>query len=391
MFKQMLTLIGGMALALSVLAADVAIKPDHPDVYVVRKGDTLWSIAGRFLIHPWQWPEIWQANPQVQNPHRIYPGDRLSLSYRDGRARLGVERLSPRIRAESLDDAITAIPLAAVRPFLEQVGLTDADGERRMPYVVALEENRLRGTEGQVAYVRGLDAEPGTRVVLSRVTMEFWEVPKNWPWDTAERRADGIAMRGDPIFNRPVWYWADTLNWSFRDRNADHLGTELLQVGAGEVLRANDSVTTVLITGADMEIAKGDRVRVGAADPFDLTFMPRAPDQVPENMRVMAVTNTGFTAGPNDVVALSKGARDGVANGQVYSIFHPGERIDDDIKYPSDEIDRMLAGDGAKIQLPAEYVARVMVFRTFEKMSYGLIVEGIRPVVVNDELRAPLE
>lgn len=390
---RMLALLGGMALMAAVVAADVAIRPDRPDVYVVQKGDTLWSIAGRFLKHPWQWPEIWQANPQIRNPHRIYPGDRLALVYRDGRPMLAVDgdgRLSPRVREEPLDEAITAVPLAEVAPFLRRVMIVGEDDERRMPYVVALEENRLRATEGQVVYVRGLDAAPGTAVTVLRPTMKFWDVPERWPWDSAPRRADGVSMQGDPVFNRPEWYWTDTLNWSFRARHAELLGTELLEVAEGEVLRGGDPAT-VLVTRGAMEVQKGDRLSTTPVEPFDLTFMPRAPARVPDNFRVMAVSGALRSTGPRGVVALSKGRRDGVENGQVYSVFHPGETVADEIKYPAGRVDRMLAGRDARVELPEEYVGKVMVFRTFEKMSYGLVVDGIRPVAPYDHLRAPFE
>jgi len=119
--------------------------------------------------------------------------------------------------------------------------------------------------------------------------------------------------------------------------------------------------------------------------------MPRAPARVPDNFRVMAVSGGFKYGGPRSVVALSKGSRDGVENGQVYSVFHPGEHIHDDVAFPPGEVDRMLAGKHAKVQLPEEYVGKVMVFRTFEKMSYGLVVDGIRPVTPYDRLRAPFE
>jgi hypothetical protein len=392
MFKQMFALLGGVALMATVVAADVAIKPDHPEVYVVQKGDTLWGIAGRFLQHPWQWPEIWEANPQVKNPHRIYPGDQLSLVYRDGRPVLSVAgdgRLSPRVREVSLEDAVTAVALADVQPFLRRVMIVGEEDERRMPYVVALEENRLRGTEGQAVYVRGIDAEAGSTVSILRPMMRFWEVPERWPWDSSPRRADGVSMLGDPLFNRPEWYWTDALNWSFRGQNAELLGTELLEVAEGQVLRGGDPAT-VLVTRGAMEVSKGDRVSTALVEAFDLTFMPRAPARVPDNMRIMAVSDA-ISGGPKSVVALSKGSRDGVENGQVYSVFHPGERIHDDVKFPPGKVDRMLAGKHAEIELPAEYVGRVMVFRTFEKMSYGLVVDGLRPVSPHDHLRAPFE
>ena len=99
--------------------AEVQLKDGHPDRYTVVKGDTLWDISGRFLSQPWKWPEIWHANPQVENPHLIYPGDELSLVYIDGQPRLmlnrgasrGTIKLSPQVRSTPMAEAIPAIPL----------------------------------------------------------------------------------------------------------------------------------------------------------------------------------------------------------------------------------------------------------------------------------------
>src|SRR5690554_5823277 len=151
-------------MTVATYAAAQTMRGDHPDTYVVKRGDTLWDIAGKFLQHPWLWPEIWQANPQISNPHLIYPGDVISLAYLD---RVTVQQ-GPRDVAQP----INAIPLSDIEPFLKDLRVVD-DFEQ-LPYVVGLEEDRLRGSEGQVVYVRGLSAAtPGQRYLVVRPTVRY--------------------------------------------------------------------------------------------------------------------------------------------------------------------------------------------------------------------------
>src|SRR5687767_11274897 len=178
MLKRILAVVAGFVVAVAVFAADVVLREDHPDVYVVQKGDTLWDISARFLKAPWLWPEIWQANPQVENPHLIYPGDRLTLVYQDGRPVVRHDEFGPRVRREKLDDAITTVALSDVQAFLEKPRILDISEIEGMPYVVALEEDRLRSTTGQVAYVRGLDVAPGTQVFVLRPTFAYYDVSR---------------------------------------------------------------------------------------------------------------------------------------------------------------------------------------------------------------------
>jgi hypothetical protein len=392
MLKQISAVVAGLGLALGVLAADGLLRDDHPDTYIVQKGDTLWDIAGKFLSKPWLWPEIWQANPQVENPHLIYPGDQLNLVWIDGKPRLtvgGGDRppFGPRVRAEPLSDATTAIPLSTVLPFLEKVRIVDKAQYDAMPYVVAIEEGHLRGTPGQAIYVRGLDAAPGTRVLVVRATNEYREVPDSYPWEEARRRVDARSLEVDEEFTRPSWYWAWTLNWSFR-RQTEYLGTEVLEIAQGEVLRGGDP-SSVLVQVADNEIREGDRIIVGGSMPFDLTFFPRAPKAVPDNLRVVSLAGTFNAAGPDQVVALSKGARDGLEDGQVFSIYRPGAEVVDRVRYPDGSLARTLTPGRTTVTTPEEFVGHVMVFRTFDRISYALIMDGIRPVQPGDVLRAP--
>ena len=152
------TMIATALLTVATYAVATELRGDHPDSYVVKRGDTLWDIAGKFLRKPWLWPEIWQANPQIKNPHLIYPGDVVSLAYLD---RVGVQQ-GPRA-----ENPVNAVPLSEVEPFLKDLRVVDSIDN--LPYVVGLEEDRLRGSHGQVAYVRGLEGIPaGQRYLVVR-------------------------------------------------------------------------------------------------------------------------------------------------------------------------------------------------------------------------------
>src|SRR5688572_13685713 len=164
MFKRLRTVLAVACLTVATYAAAVEVNGEHPDTYVVKKGDTLWDIAGRFLKRPWLWPEIWQANPQIQNPHLIYPGDVISLAYLD---RVATVEPGPREDAAP----INAIALSDIEAFLKDLRVVD--GFEHLPYVVGLEEDRLRAAEGQVAYVRHLAANPGDRFTVVRPTVRY--------------------------------------------------------------------------------------------------------------------------------------------------------------------------------------------------------------------------
>jgi hypothetical protein len=390
MLKRILAVLAGFLFGVAVFAADVELREDHPDTYVVVKGDTLWDIAGRFLKHPWLWPEIWHANPQIENPHLIYPGDVISLAYLEGGARITAEAGGPRVRREQLAEAVTAIPLSRVQPFLEKVDLMTQEDIDRLPYVVGLEENRLRSTTGQLAYVRGGEPiPPGTRVRILRPTFVYRDVPVKFPWGSSEKEIVNTPWETDRSHTLPKM-WTRTFDYRSRSKHVEYIGHEVVEVGVGEVLRDGDP-STVLVTYGDIEIKKGDLVSPTGTPPFDLSFFPRAPKSVPENMRVIAFYDALNVIGPNQVVALNRGAADGVENGQVYSIFHPGDIVRDEISYPANDLRTVFKRRRGDVELPEEFIGHVMVFRTFDRVSYGLVMDGIRPVHLLDVLHAPLE
>lgn len=399
MFKQLLSVVTAALLIGAVAVRAVELRADHPDTYTVVKGDTLWDIAGRFLQRPWLWPEIWQANPQIENPHLIYPGDVISLVYIDGQPRLqlsrdlpgGTVKLSPQVRAERLDRPVTTVPLDEIRPFLQRARLISEEEQATLPYIVALEEGRLLGMAGQLAYVRGLDAEAGTQLTIMRPAHVFRDVPDQYPWAGRPKVVEArpwTASDGRGLTLR------DALHSVFKNRAYhDHvrvLGYELYEVGTAVVTRAGDPAS-VLVTYGDIEAKPGDLLLPPEETDFDVTFFPSAPDRVPDNTRVLAFTDAGLIAGHNQVIALNKGRRDGIANGQVFSVFRPSQTVRDHIAHPEGDLRALLRPSRARVELPEEFVGHAMVFRTFDAVSYALVMDGIREVRLYDVLRAPMD
>jgi hypothetical protein len=373
MIRKSIGLLAGMLVTVAVYAAGAQLRADHPDSYTVRKGDTLWSISARFLSKPWLWPEIWQANPQVQNPHLIYPGDVLNLSFING-PRLG---LQPRVRAEG--EPIPAIPLSELRMFLKETRVMNSNEVSDAPYVVGFEEARLRGTVGQNIYVRNLNGDPGQRWAIVRPTHVFRgfnEDDRSEPYGLVGHELDSDAS----MVNSP---WKEDFREDHHYGRGKDLGVEVTVIGTAETLRTGDP-STLLLLDATQEIRKGDRIMPIDDKPYDAYYYPHAPKSVPDNARVIAFTDALDAVGPRQVVALSIGAKDGVENGQTYSIVHPGETIHDDVANNS-----WNRGVGKRVTLPEEFAGHVMVFRTFDRVSYGLVMDGIKPIAKGDRLTMP--
>lgn len=376
MFKPVRVALAAALLTIATYGLAADLREGHPDTYVVKKGDTLWDIAGRFLQRPWLWPEIWQANPQIKNPHLIYPGDVISLAYLN-RVTAGV---TPGPRGEA---PINAIPLDDVEPFLRDLRVVDEI--ESLPYVVGLEEDRLRGTQGQLAYVRGLEnAQPGQRYAVVRPTVRYTRVDRDGCCDIHAK--DDLDYRGRRTLDSAA-FWRTLFAG-----DKEVLGYELMRLTSGTVNRLPgdgvDTTTLVLDTQAGREIRVGDRLIPVEAQPYDLQFFPHPPAQTLEygKARVIAVADMLNHGGPRDVVALSVGARDGVDNGTVFSTWRVGSRVADRVSVGPDR-DEQLTRD--KVRLPDEYTSHLMVFRTFDQVSYALVMNGVRPTRVGHELKHP--
>ncbi len=370
MFKSFRTVFAVAVLTVATYAAAAEMSGSHPDTYVVKRGDTLWDISARFLKKPWLWPEIWQANPQIKNPHLIYPGDVISLAYLD---RVAVQE-GPREEAP-----LNAIPLSDIEPFLKNLRVTDSF--EHLPYVVALEEDRLRSVSGQAVYVYGLtDGQPGQRYAIVRPTVRYAANPRN---DDLDER--GRTTAGDSDM------WRDMVP---QTGSSEFLGYELKQVALGTVVRGvapGSESSTLAVDAGGHEVRPGDRLIPVEAQPYDLHFFPHPPAaQVEDKLRVLAVADALTSGGPRDVVAISGGTREGLDNGTVLSVWRKGNHTAHRMKYPnSSRISEAPKSGAGRVALPDEYAAHIMIFRTFDKVSYGLVMEGVKPAKVGYALKHP--
>ena len=359
--------------------AAAQLRENHPDSYVVVRGDTLWDIAGRFLQKPWLWPEIWQANPQIANPHLIYPGDVISLAYLN---RLGMQP-GPRTDAAP----INAIALADVEPFLKDLRVVDSfEG---MPYVVGLEDDRLRAARGQVAYVRGLpQARPGTRYEVVRPMVRYTHLLRSGYCCDLFHKDDLDSTGRRTLDGQQFW-----TNVVTPDKGSEVLGHELMRVNVGTITRGEGNgigASTLLLDDEGREVQIGDRLIEVDVQPYDLQFFPHPPAQQTAygKARVLAVADMLTSGGPRDVVALSVGAREGVDNGTVFSIWREGTNTVDRVEKGLDrEVDTVFYEN--KVRLPDEFAGHVMVFRTYDKVSYGLVMDSIKPSRVGYHLKHP--
>jgi hypothetical protein len=323
-------------------AEQVVLKDGHPDRYVVVEKDTLWDISERFLESPWLWPEIWYVNPQVENPHLIYPGDTLNLVYRDGRPQIraqrgkGTYKLSPKVRTERLDKAIPTIPIDAIQQFLTQPLVVDKDTLENAPYVVSSADEHLIVGAGDRAYVRGIDANQGSRYHVYR------------PGDAYV----------DPD-------------------SGEILGYEALFLGEGQAERFGDP-STLRLTRTTREINIGDRVMPASHEDVHAYFTPHAPETDIEG-RIIAVVDGVSQIGQYQIVVINRGAREGVDVGTVFAISQAGSVIPDQV---SEE-------RNAQVRLPDERAGVLMVFRTFEKVSFALIMKATAALHVGDIITKP--
>jgi len=366
-------------MTVATYATAQTMRGDHPDTYVVQRGDTLWDIAGKFLQRPWLWPEIWQANPQISNPHLIYPGDVISLAY--------LNRVTatpgPREDARPID----AIPLSDIEAFLKDLRVVDQF--EHLPYVVGLEEDRLRTTQGQVAYIRGLpEATAGQRYAIVRPTVRYTHLDRSGLCCDLFHK-DDLDFRGKRTVDFQQ-YWTNVVT---PDKGQELLGYELQRVNVGTITRGEVGgiqASTLLIDETGREVRIGDRLIPIDAQPYDLQFFPHPPAQQLEygRARVLAVADTLSHGGPRDVVVLSVGAREGVDNGTVFSIWREGTNTIDRVeKGPDRDADTVFYEN--KVRLPDEFAGHVMVFRTFDKVSYGLVMSSVKPTRIGHHLKHP--
>jgi hypothetical protein len=329
---------------------DIELNPEHPDTYLVEKGDTLWDISAMFLQDPWYWPEIWHVNPQVENPHLIYPGDTLNLVYLDGQPRVQLQpgkgriqlqegqqrsegRLSPRVREEALDDAITTVSFKDIRPFLAGGMIMDKDEVESLPYIMELREHMIAGAGAEV-YVRDLDED-------TPVGSEF------------------LVLRMDDKLRDP--------------ENGDVLGHEVIYVGTAE-LRQNGDPSRLFLTKTNREVRRGDRIRQADLK-LPMNFFPAAPDEDVHG-QIISVVDGVSRIGQYQMVILNRGAEHGLGEGTVLTVWQKGGRVADEI-------------GGGRVTLPDNKAGHVMVVKAYDKIAYALVMEATLDIRIHDRVSSP--
>jgi hypothetical protein len=313
------------------------LAEDAPDEYVVQVGDTLWDIAGTFLRDPWYWPEIWYVNPQVENPHLIYPGDVLALVYVDGQPRVenrmgSSYRLSPEARATPLTEAITSVSYDSISAFLSRGVVIERNEVDTLPHIVATKGDHLVAAAGNTIYVRGTSAQPGERYNIVKI-------------------GDRLI---DPETN-------------------DLIGYQGIEIGEGTMTRSGDPAS-MMLNRSKQEATQGDRL-IPTSVEIPLNFFPKAPSSNIDG-QIISVVGGVTQIGQYHVVVMNRGTSHGMGVGDVLTVWQRGATVRDHTA-------------GGSVRLPEEEAGTIMVFKVYDRISYGLVMEATTAIHTEDYIRNP--
>ena len=365
-FGLMLPLFFSVAIA---WAGDITIRPDHPNQYTVVKHDTLWDIAGKFLRHPSQWPLIWNQNKQIKDPDLIYPGDTIYFSMVNGKPQLSLTRntlieqlnntcilkeadyrqgrrdfalskdgkVKPCIREADIPQPIKLIPYHEIAKFLSSPKVVGEKDLSQAPYIVDIASEHIIAGAGDKIYVRAIYT--------------------------------GYAQ--DPYM---VYRSGNT----FVDADTQEvLGYEALYIAGLGLERIGDPAT-LSVKESNSEIRIGDRVMPYAEEEVSLNYFARPPEQ-PIRGSIISVMNGVSQIGTNNVVVIDKGAQDGLLPGHELDIYQNGGYTRDPYSVVKND----------RVRMPDELAGMLMVFRTFDRVSYALVMEATGPLHVLDRVQTP--
>ena len=328
-------------------AAVPVLREDVPMRYVVKPGDTLWGIASRYLADAWQWPELWYVNGKLANPHAIYPGDVLELHNVAGRMVLSrqgsetppsgtgadMERRSPQLRESQLGDALQAIPLDAIRNFLNGPRAVDLETLNAAPYLLAIADDRLLGAAQMTVYIKRLAEGQGTIFATMR---------------------QGVAYK-DPDTGKLLGYEA---------------------IPSGEVeIKSYGPPAVGVMSKSTREVLAGDRLLPLLGDNFQANFYPHAPAQLIEG-RIISLYDGVSQTGQFQIVALNRGSKHSLEVGHVLTVLQAGQKVKDPVT-------------GRQELLPKQDAGLLMVFKVMPTISYGLVMSASRAIHVLDHVQTP--
>lgn len=327
-------------------ADELTLRDDVPLTYIVKRGDTLWDISGLYLEEPWRWPELWNSNPAINNPHLIYPGDQLTLRWEDGVPRLvfgsrGDVKLTPEMRSEPLDTAIPPIPREQIDAFIREHRVLLPEQIEDQPYVIAGDAGRIISALGDRIFARG-PISP-------------------------EDKAFDIVRQGDVIVD-PV--------------TGEVLGIFVSDIGSASVSRTGSvdtpqsDVQELEITRVSEEVRIGDRLLPLEEGVLDAYFQPRAPEAEIEDAYMIGVASGVTQIGQMNIVIVNRGDREGLAVGDVLAIYQTGQIIEDPVTKEM-------------VALPDVRAGLLMLFEVYDKASFGLVLTASRPLAVGDKLKNP--
>lgn len=338
-FRTIMGLLVPLFFSVNIWADVININPNHPNQYTVVKGDTLWDISARFLHNPWQWPQVWKNNPQIENPHLIYPGDTVYFSIVDGKPQLSFSKngdLRPRIRESSLDQAIKVIPTDAIIQFLTSPKVVDETELEQSPYVIDFSGEHIIAGAGDKIYVRSIDNPQSLGYTIYRA--------------------------GETYVN------PDT---------KEILGYEAKYIADATIKRAGDPAT-LIISKSDSEIRRGDRLMVSSEGQLALNYFPHTPEKS-ISANIISVMDGVSQIGLHNIVVVDKGIVDGLETGHTLEIFKRGRTVKDPFSNMKN----------STVKLPDEIAGILMVFRTFNRVSYALVVEASQSIHVLDKVQTP--
>lgn len=320
------------------------IKPDAPERYVVKTGDTLWGIASVYLQEAWQWPEIWALNTDIANPHLIYPGDEISLVMIDGQPRLRLQRGGqvdaavakrvPSIRRASAAAAIPALALDQIEVWLATFRIVDAASFDRLPYVLAGIDGKTLLKTGDRFYAKGALETGASSFKI---------------YQSGQRYLDPTT--------------------------GALIGLEAQEVGQARLLSEQAGLATFKITGVTEEVTPGDRLMVAEALDIDATLFPQPPKNVVSG-QIIGLRSDATIAAAHSVVTLDLGLVDGLAVGDLLAVASPGERVKDPVT-------------GQAVALPDQPIGQLLVYQTLDQIAYALVLKTTAAVKIGFLAQSP--